>query len=95
MISATRKDGTPVGEGDRVLAIWEGGRKHFGRVSKITGGFRFSERGGVRLQTYTIRCDDGRERPAHAWHIKMALPKHARRRHKNFSRRIANDQTKT
>lgn len=79
MISATRKDGTLVREGDRVLAVWDGGKRHFGRIKRVQGAFRFSERGGVRLQTYTIRCDDGAERPAHAWHIKFVVTRRPKR----------------
>lgn len=67
-------------EGDRVLVVWDNGRRQFGDIKAINHAMRFSERGGVRLQTYTIRCQDGQERPAHAWHIKTVINDNRRRK---------------
>lgn len=73
MIVAKRKDGTPVKKGDRVLAVWDNGVRLFGSVSALGDPMRFGTMKGKHLQTYTIRCQDGTSRPAHALHIKTTI----------------------
>ncbi|PZQ48861.1 MAG: hypothetical protein DI551_00580 [Micavibrio aeruginosavorus] len=74
-IQAKRKDGTPVSEGDRVFAVWTADRKSIGKIMKVNSPVRFTSLKNVELQTYTIRCADGTQRPAHAWHIKIVYEK--------------------
>lgn len=92
MIAGARKDGTPVRKGDRVLAVWAASDKSYGHIVEITGAKRLALSGYVTLQTYTIRCNDGRERPAHAWHIKFAIPPRAVTRHQNQNRRALHER---
>lgn len=73
MIVAKRKDGTSVRTGDRVLACWKNGLKFCGRIKSVDGIETFRSMSCLRLQTYTIRCDDGVTRPAHARHIKLVF----------------------
>ncbi len=80
-IYAERNTGGRVRKGDRVLAVWENGRKSYGDVTDITGTRRFTEfRRRVASQTYTLRLSDGTSATAHAWHIRFAMPRRNRRR---------------
>ena len=74
IITAKHQDGTPVREGDKVLAIWDNGRKSYGRIVTIGKPMRFADHDHAELQTYTIRCPDSHVRPAHARHIKYVRP---------------------
>jgi ribosomal protein L24 len=78
-IQAKHKDGTPAREGDTVYVVWNDNRKHLGRILHIHAPRKFTTMKNVELQTYTIKCKDGQNRPAHAWHIKIVYQKAGRR----------------
>lgn len=80
MIEAKHKDGTPVRVGEKVLAVWDNGFKRYGHISRVGQPMRFTEYNFQELQTYDIRCTGGLTRPAHARHIKFALPSFRRRK---------------
>lgn len=75
-ITAKRKNGTPIAEGDNVFAVWSDTKKFYGRIVKVHTPMRFSSLKNALLQTYVIRCKDGIQRPAHAWHIKATYERH-------------------
>lgn len=80
MIYAKHDNGTPVRAGDRVFVRRDNNNTAAGAIGKITGSERFSYLGYVELQTYIINCDDGRHRPAHAWHIKKVFDNSKKRK---------------
>lgn len=81
-ITAKRNDGTPVQRGDRVLLVYKSGFRTFGRVVDIGPCRRFASLRYALLQIYTVHCQDGHERKAHAWQIKRAAQRWKRSRRK-------------
>ena len=79
MITAKHRDGTSVAPGDQVRVEWDNGNKAFGRISAVGKPMRFADMNFAELQTYSVRCTDGRTRPAHARHIKYVRPRTTRR----------------
>jgi hypothetical protein len=78
-ITAKHRDGTPIEPGDQVRIVWDNGNKAFGRVATLGKPMRFADMNFAELQTYTVRCTDGRTRPAHARHIKYVRPRNPNR----------------